>query len=90
MKESRIIAPAMRTKVILFDDPDVRNEGGIMVSEGPRRKNLDYVVARSKDPQFLPGARVILDDPIAGRKLKICGVCYRIVEVSHIIALVDD
>lgn len=89
MENSKFIRPVRADHVILFDDPETREEGGVYVSEGPWRKNLDYIVARGHGDGFAPGSRVVLDSPLAGRKLKLNGVGYRIVPHSSIIAVLD-
>lgn len=88
MTPSKFIKPAQANRVILFDDPDVTRENGVIVQQGAWRKNLDFIVARGTGDGYAPGSRVIIDDPMAGRKLKLNGTCYRIVHKDSIIAVV--
>lgn len=89
MTPSKFIKPAQAGRVILFDDPDVHSEKGVLTQQGPWKKNLDFVVAWGTGDGYAPGSRVIIDDPMAGRKLKLNGTGYRIVRKDNIIAVVD-
>lgn len=88
MTPSKFIRPAQADQIILFDDPDVIDENGVLVKQGPWKKNLDFVVARGSGDGYSPGSRVIIDDPVAGRKLKLNGVNYRVIARSHVVAVV--
>lgn len=87
-EETKFVRPISRF-VILVDDPDMTMENGIIVRTPMRRVNLDFTVVRGSSPDFGVGDRVIIDDSLAGRKVKIDGVCYRIVNKRHIIGVVS-
>lgn len=88
MTEDKFIKP-LANEIIILDDPDYTVENGVVVPTTIWRSNLDYWVVRGSGDGFGTGDRIILDDPMAGRKIKISGVCYRVVTKDHVIAAVD-
>lgn len=86
--EDKFIHP-LRGEVLLLDDPDYTVENGIVIPTPVRRSNLDYWVVRGCGDGFGTGDRVVLDDPNSGKKLKLDGVCYRLVKCSSVVAVVS-
>lgn len=89
MRESKFVRPVNRRFVILVDDPDYTVENGIVVRTPAYRTNLDYFVVRGEGDGFGVGSRVIIDDPLAGRKIRVDGVHYRVVPVANVIGVVE-
>ena len=83
----------IRRFVLVLDDPPDRVECGVVVLRGiGRRANLDYVVVRvgeDENVDFGQGDRVVLSDPDAGRPVKLDGICYRLVRVDDIVAVLS-
>lgn len=74
----------------LLDDPAVVDENGVVSMQvGLHARHMDYVVASGEGEGWGPGDRVLLDDPDAGRKLRVDGVDLRIVPVERILARID-
>lgn len=88
MVEDKFLTP-LGNEVILLDDPDYTMENGVVVPASVWRVNMDYWVVRGSGDGFGTGDRVIVDDPMTGRKIKVDGVCYRVVRKDSIIGVVD-
>ena len=86
--EDKFFIP-LSSEVLLLDDPDYTVENGVIVSTPTWRSNLDYWVVRGSGDGYGVGDRVILDDPVAGRKLKINKICFRVVPKDHVVAVVS-
>lgn len=80
--------PAQPDCVIVFDDPEVHEENGVVVSRSSWGKNLDFIVAWSDSDDVKPGDRILIDNPQAGTKLSVDGVSYRVVPLTSVIAQV--
>jgi co-chaperonin GroES (HSP10) len=88
MEEDKFLKP-LSDEVIILDDPDYTMENGVIVPTSVWRTNLDYWVVKGGTDEFGIGDRVILDDPMAGRKIKLDRVCYRVVRKDSIIGVVE-
>ena len=73
---------------MLVDDQDRTTvHGAVVVTRDDRWPvNLDFIVAASGSAVAGTGDRVVLSSPYAGRKVRLDGVAYRIVNESDVIA----
>lgn len=87
MTEDKFLKP-FSNEIIILDDPDYTMENGIVVPTSTWRNNLDYWVVKGEGDGYGVGDRIILDDAMAGRKIKIDKICYRVVPKEHVVAVV--
>lgn len=87
MTEDKFLKP-FSNEIIILDDPDYTMENGIVVPASTWRNNLDYWVVKGEGDGYGVGDRIILDDAMAGRKIKIDKICYRVVPKEHVVAVV--
>lgn len=86
-KEDKFINPLSK-EVMILDDPEYTMENGVVVRTPIWRSNLDYWVVRGGGEGFGIGDRVVLDDPMVGRKVKLDGINYRLVPVESVIGII--
>lgn len=89
VNEDRFIQP-LSHEIIILDDPDYTVENGIVVPTPVRRNNLDFWIVRGQGDGYGTGDKIVLDDPLVGRKIKIDNVGYRVVPKDHVVAVVDN
>lgn len=87
--EDKFIKP-LSNELLVLDDPDFTMENGIVVRTPVWRSNLDYWVVRGGTQDIGKGDRVVLDDPMAGRRVKLDGINYRLVPVKSVIGVVTS
>lgn len=83
------LKPINRRFVILADDPAEVVSDGIVVDNVGWRTNLDFVVVRGEGDGYGQGDRVVLDDPMCGRRIMVDGVPLKVVNKDNIIGVVE-
>ena len=79
--------------MLLLDDQEVQVENGVTVLRRWGTPYLDHLVVQTgtdEDLDFGPGDRVVLDDPNAGRRVRIDGTVYRLVRRDSVVAVVKE